>query len=213
VDMLMASACDAVIDGICGLNWEGLGRDELIGAAWAYYHFSIQFRRNLKFARHLHPGDPKLQLLEAEECATANLSPWPDVAAPDERMNHDEFIRRLLLLSPPEAGERARLEQIGRAYLAEIAEMAPQARAMSIASYEDGGLGRVFRAILRARDWDAPALRAFRHFLRSHIGFDSDPLAGHGALTRHLAPDHRVLPLWAAFRHLLVASVPRLDRR
>ena len=55
-----------------------------------------------------------------------------------------------------------------------------------------------------------PALRAFRHFLLEHIRFDSDPNVGHGALSRHLSPDDRILPLWTAFRDLFRDFVPEL---
>ena len=84
-------------------------------------------------------------------------------------------------------------------------------------SYEDGGLERVFRAILTARHWNGLLQQAFKHFLTEHIRFDSDPDQGHGALCRHLRPDDRVLRLWADFKRMLVEAVPRLghqrDRR
>ncbi len=57
-----------------------------------------------------------------------------------------------------------------------------------------------------------PLLRGFRHFLSEHIRFDSDPAQGHGALARHLRPDDRILPLWRAFRDLLIACVPTMAR-
>ena len=60
----------------------------------------IQFRESLAEARRLYPADADLRRLEAEECATDNLSPWPGVAAAGERMDHDEFIRRTLALLP-----------------------------------------------------------------------------------------------------------------
>ncbi|MBV8613446.1 MAG: hypothetical protein JOY66_06690, partial [Acetobacteraceae bacterium] len=82
---------------------------------------------------------------------------------------------------------------------------------LSISSYEDGGLERVFRAFLTSRSWNGPLLRAFHHFLTEHIRFDSDEEKGHGALSRHLAPDDRILPLWAEFKQLLVLSAPRLE--
>ena len=81
---------------------------------------------------------------------------------------------------------------------------------LALASYEDGGLERVFRAILTARHWNGPLLQAFKHFLTEHIRFDSDPDQGHGALCRHLTPDDRVLPLWAEFKRMLIDAVPRL---
>ena len=73
--------CD-LIEEIAGLNWPGLTPDDLVEAMWAYYAFSVQFRENLKIARSLYPTDPLLARLEAEECDTDNLSPWPGIAAP-----------------------------------------------------------------------------------------------------------------------------------
>ena len=204
---------ERVIDGICDLAWEGLSSEEMISAAWAYYFFSIQFRENLRIARAMYPLDEKLADLESEECDTDNLSPWYPVAEMGERMNHDEFMRRTLALVPIEPGTAARYTAMGNAYLAAIRERDDVARALSIASYEDGGLVRVFSAFLRFQNWDNPLLQAFRHFLVEHIRFDSDPAEGHGALSRHLPRDDRVLPFWDEFRQLLVTFVPRLSRR
>lgn len=199
-----------VIDQICDLNWRALTGDDMVSVAWAYYYFSIQFRENLVTARRLYPDDPKLMQLEQEECATANLSPWPGVAQPGERMNHDEFMRRTLELTPIDP-ERARsLAAIGAEYLADMRSLDEVACAASIASYEDGGLERVFRAMLACQSWEEPLLRAFHHFLSEHIRFDSDPEQGHGALSRHMVLDDSVLPLWQGFRHLFITSVPLL---
>src|ERR1700689_3102130 len=93
-------ACKKAIDEICALNWEGLTQDDLMGVAGAYYYFSIQFRENLEIACNLYPTDPLLTQLAQEECNTDNLSPWPGVASPGEKLDHDEFMRRLLKLSP-----------------------------------------------------------------------------------------------------------------
>ena len=199
-----------VIIRICDLRWRYLGQKDLLRVAKAYYYFSVQFRENLLLARALFPFDTKLKQLEREECNTANLSPWPNVAAPNEKMNHDEFMRRLLNLGPAQEPEISYLSDLGETYLSGIRKIAPNVRAMSIGSYEGGGLERVFRAFLTAPDWNNQPLRAFQHFLVEHIRFDSDPDHGHGALSQHLAPDHRVIPLWRAFEHLLIKSVPKL---
>src|SRR5712691_1032557 len=91
---------NSVVDGICRMAWDELDSDEVMRVAKAYYYFSIQFRENLEIARAQHPDDPKLAELWEGECDTDNLSPWPSVAAPGERMNHDEFMRRLLAFHP-----------------------------------------------------------------------------------------------------------------
>ena len=199
------------IDRICGLAWADLTQAEFIDVAWAYYYFSVQFRENLQIARSLYPDDTKLQQLEREECATANLSPFPGVADAGEKMNHDEFMLRVLRLAAIEPSKRVGFERIGARYLAETRDLDATTQALSIASYEDGGLERVFRAILRGPQTEHPAVQAFRHFLSEHIRFDSDPDQGHGALSRHLVPDDRILPLWRGFRTLLVDCVPRLE--
>jgi hypothetical protein len=198
----------AEIDAISDLKWESLSEADFIDAAWAYYFFSVQFRENLLIARRLHPDDEKLQHLESEECNTDNLAPWPGVAEAGEKMNHDEFMLRTLRLSPISDARREAFEAAGERYLALTRGLDDETRALSIASYEDGGLERTFTAMLRAPESDNATVRAFRHFLSEHIRFDSDPEQGHGALSRHLAPDDRILPLWQAFRQILVDFVP-----
>ena len=199
-----------VIAEIRGLRWTELDRHELTAAAFAYYYFSVQFRENLMVAISMFPGDEKLQHLKEEECETSNLSPWPAVAATGEQMNHDEFMRRVLALSPWPSETLAQVEAAGLAYLRRARGYDPEVRARSIASYEDGGLEATFRAMLTAPDWNTPTLQGFRHFLIEHIRFDSDPNQGHGALSRHLQADDRVRPLWEDFRDLLICAAPRL---
>jgi len=204
------SAYKQVINEICNLSWTVLNEQDLIRVAWAYYHFSVQFRECLEIARELHPDDERLLQLDRGERNTDNLSPWPGVAAVGEKMNHDEFMRRTLQLTTiPEIGRLA-LTDIGNDYLKKVRAIDRTTKALALASYEDGGLERVFRAILTARHWNGPLQRAFKHFLTEHIRFDSDPDQGHGALCRHLTPDDRVLPLWAEFKRMLFDAVPRL---
>lgn len=200
------------IDDVCALGWQDLSQHDLLRVAVAYYFFSVQFRENLEIACKLNPDDEQLRQLYSEECNTANLSPWPCVSQAGEALNHDEFMRRSLELEPLGASERATLDEIGQAYLSEIRSLDPSVRALSIASYENGGLEKVFHAILGAPHWHGPCLQAFRHFLIAHIQFDSDPEHGHGALSRSLICDDRVTPLWSAFKQILVRCVPRLQR-
>jgi hypothetical protein len=203
-------AFEAVIDDICWLDWESIDADEMIRIAKAYYYFSIQFRENLEIACKLCPHDDKLVQLREGECDTDNLSPWPGVAAVGERLNHDEFVRRLLSLEGADGDDY--LAAVGRAYLDRVRQLDDVTRATSIASYEDGGLSRVFAAMLRAPDWRGAGAGAFKFFLEEHIRFDTDDDGGHGTLSRHLKPDDRILPLWIAFRELLVAAVPTIRR-
>src|SRR5215469_8706109 len=201
---------ERVIDDICNFNWINLTEEDLINVAWVYYYFSVQFRENLEVARNLYPDDDRLRQLDQGERDTDNLSPWPGVATIGEKMNHDEFMRRTLTLTTISESRRRDLTAIGQSYLTKIRAMHDDSRASAIASYEDGGLERVFRAILKAPHWRNPLLKAFKHFLEEHIRFDSDPEQGHGALCRHLTPDHRVNALWSEFRQMLILAAPRL---
>jgi hypothetical protein len=210
VNILASARYRRVIEEIASLNWQGLTRQDVLAAAHAYYYFSVQFRENLEIAVALHPWDAGLAELHAGECDTANLSPFPDVAAPGEKMDHDEFMRRLLRHSDLEPARLHSITRLGAAYLAECRGVDRLARALSISSYEDGGLEAVFTAILSAPNWTGTALLAFRHFLTEHIRFDSDVETGHGALGRSLVPDDRILPLWEAFYDLLIGAAPKL---
>jgi hypothetical protein len=206
-----SNSYERLVDAICALNWSALSRDDLAAIAAAYYYFSIQFRENLEIACHLYPDDEKLRQLELGECNTDNLSPWPGVADPGEKLDHDEFMRRLLGLSPMDRQRRSFIDGIGQRYLDAIRRIDLDTRARSIASYEDGGLEKLFRAILTAPDWDSPLLQAFRHFLVQHIRFDEDPEQGHGALSRHLVPNDAILPLWQECNRIFVEAVPALQ--
>jgi hypothetical protein len=197
-----------VIEQICDLPWELLENDELMRIAYMYYFFSIQFRENLEIACQLYPNDRLLRTLHREECNTANLSPWNGIAKPGERMNHDEFVRRLLLLEPVPVLDQ--LRDVGATYLENCRVLAPSIRAMSIGSYEDQGLRKVFEAILRAPTWHGPGQTAFKYFIARHIEFDSDPDGGHGVLCQHLKPNDSILPLWISFRDILTAAAPGL---
>jgi hypothetical protein len=203
----------SVIDEIGDLNWSALTRTDLMAVCCAYSYFSVQFVDAVHIACGLYPADPKLAQLREGECDTDNLSPYPGIAGMGERMNHDEYMRRVVARSSLDRRERDRVDELGRSYLAKVHGMGPVVRAASLSSYEDGGLETVFCAMLSAPDWDEPSLGAFRHFLVEHIRLDNADSGGHGSLCRHLVPDDRILPLWEAFRDLLVEAAPRLSPR
>ncbi len=207
---MMFRADEDAVARICDLDWRNRSEDDMVAVAWSYYYFSVQFRENLEICCDFYPDDPELSRLKAEECNTSNLSPFPGVALEGEKMNHDEFMRRTLELFPVAVREREKLETYGEEYLAEIRNMPAMSRALSMASFEDGGLERVFKAMLRAPAYENPLLEAFRFFLTSHIAFDSDENAGHGSLSRHLVPDENIVAIWDAYGVLLQKAVPAL---
>lgn len=201
-------AFERVIDEICRMPWEKISNHDVLKIAKAYYYFSVQFRENLVIACDLLPQDENLKKLYREECDTDNLSPFPGITGVGERINHDEFMKRLLLLAP--IVQESLLEQAGTTYLSQVRQIDADVRARSIASYEDGGLSKVFLAILRAPAWQGVAQQAFRFFLEEHVRFDTDGDEGHGALSRHLGRNDDILPLWTSFKDLLITAAPIL---
>ena len=69
-------------------------------------------------------------------------------------MNHDEFMRRTLQLTTIPNERRQALASIGQAYLAKVRAIDRNTKALALGSYEDGGLERMFRAILTAQRWE-----------------------------------------------------------
>lgn len=203
---------DAIIARICDMDWEAIDAEELTNIAWVYYFFSIQFCENVGIARRLYPDDARLAELDAGERNTDNLSPYPGVVTVGERVDHDEFMRRALQLTQIADARRSWLRGLGEAYLTKVRAMDDHSRALSLASYEDGGLEAVFRAIRRAQIWDSRLLQAFRHFLDGHIMLDSDAEHGHGSLCRHLTPQEETVVLWQAFHDMIVAAAPSISR-
>jgi len=201
-------AFEGVIDQISRMPWERISNQDVLKIAKVYYYFSIQFRENLAIACRLRPQDECLNKLYREECDTDNLSPFPGVTARGEKINHDEFMRRLLAFQPIPQGRV--LDLAGTAYLRQVRQIDDSVRARSIASYEDGGLSTVFSAMLRAPHWQGAGQEAFRFFLEEHIRFDTDADGGHGALSRHLKLDDDILPLWTEFKDLLTMAAPIL---
>jgi len=199
-----------VIAEIANFNWRGLERDELLMTCRAYYYFSKQFVDAVHIACDLYPSDQNLIALRQGECETDNLSPYPGIAELGEKMNHDEFMRRVIESASLNQAARERVDTHGREYLAKVSHMDSLTKAMALSSYEDGGLETVFRAMLTAPDWNEPSLGAFKHFLVEHIKLDSGE-ESHGSLCRHLVADDRILPMWVEFKDLLVAAAPNLS--
>lgn len=210
MNIQITSRYKIIIEEIRAMNWPLLNRRELMSVCRAYYYFSRQFVEAVHIACALYPDDEQLSALRDGECDTDNLSPYSGIAQHGEKMDHDEFMRRVIVIANLDEHDRNRVDALGRNYADKIAPFDDLTRAMSLSSYEDGGLEVVFRGMLTAPDWDEPSLGGFRHFLSEHIRLDSGE---HGALCRHLVADDQVLPLWVAFRDLLVAAAPTLNSR
>ena len=76
---------EQVIDEICNLNWAKLNEEDLIRVAWAYYHFSVQFRECLEIAREMYPDDERLLQLDRGERSTDNLSPGRELLGSERK--------------------------------------------------------------------------------------------------------------------------------
>ena len=149
----------------------------------------------------------------SRRCAWANAIPTicrrgRRSPRPGEKLDHDEFMRRLLALQPVRDDEF--LDALGASYLNRVRAVDDHARACSIASYEDGGLSRVFAAMLRAQHWPGrwparlPLLPRTAHPVRHR--------RRGRAWMFEPAPDPRCVDPAAVvgLRHVAGAAVPRL---
>jgi hypothetical protein len=125
MNVQITSRYQRVIDEIRNFNWRGLKREELMIACRAYYYFSRQFVDAVHIACDLYPSDENLISLREGECDTDNLSPYPGIAEKGEKMNHDEFMRRVVESASLDQTARERVDNLGREYLAEVSRRDP----------------------------------------------------------------------------------------
>ena len=128
--------------------------------------FRFSSARTLK-ARELLPDDEQLEELDRGERDTDNLSPYPGVVVAGERVNHDEFMRRALLLTPIDDIRRSRLEEIGAAYLSKSAPLTIGQRRRASRAMRTAGLRRCSGACCRPRIGTIPSCGLSSTFLKS----------------------------------------------
>jgi hypothetical protein len=97
------------------------------------------------------------------------------------KADHWAFLKHFIDKYRIEASDKT--ESAGQYYRRYCTTLSDNVRAASIFSREEE-LSGIFECILKAKDWSAPGLDAFRYYLETHISLDSNE-GGHYELTSH----------------------------
>jgi hypothetical protein len=182
----------SVVRQIRGLNWENLDSDDLQVVMYLSYVAAVEFAEALRIALDLYPTHEGLLEMAHGELKTKNLllDDFQDAGDHHEFLAH--FLNKHDLIRPM----RERFGAQADAYLAECRALDENVRAMTVFSREEE-LSGIFARMLDAKDWSAPGVYAFRHYLSRHITFDTGE-GGHHDLVSTFPIDDRVYPFYAA---------------
>ncbi len=180
----------AVVEEIKELGWENLDSKDLQRLIYLSHASAREFAAALRIALTLYPENKNLQEMAAGELQTDNMA-LGDYTKPGDHADYlNHFIRKNELRYDPD------LELAAAEYLKACDALDAETRAMTIFSREEE-LPGIFQRILQARDWTAPALAEFKHYLEEHIRIDTGE-GGHGDLTKDFPIDDRVKPFYEA---------------
>jgi hypothetical protein len=197
------SSLRQTISAIKNLRWASLGSVELQQVMVLSGYAALGFAESLRLACELYPESENLRKVAAGELQTTNLR-FDGFTGPGDHAHFLwHFIRKHQLA---EKCPRAVIEA-GERYLAAVRALAPEVRAMSIFSRERE-LPDIFSEILKAQDWTAPGLPAYRYYLDRHVLLDSQP-CGHGDLLAGFPVDESVAEFYE-IRLDLYRCVPML---
>lgn len=185
-------AYKSVVRRIRLLNWENLNGEELQMVMYLSWVAAVEFAEALRLAQALYPEHHGLQQMAHGELKTKNLQLDDFTAAGD----HHEFLRHFLLKHGIIEMLEPRLGPHAAVYLDACRALRPEIRAMTVFSREEE-LSGIFVGMLDAKDWSAPGLDAFNHYLSRHIAFDSSQ-GGHHDLISNFEVDENVLPFYEA---------------
>ncbi len=146
----------------------------------------MEFAASLRHAKELYKDDLRLKDMMDGELETDNMA-YEDYRGPGDHWQFlDHFIKKLRI-APSNEGVNVAIKD----YVAAVEELSPEDRAMTVFSREEE-LALIFEKIVSSNDWDAIGYGFYRHYLESHILFDSGD-GGHHHLTQHFRLHESVL--------------------
>ncbi len=177
---------EQIVEQIRNLSWNKLSSDELQWLMVLSGYAAREFAESLRIALNLYPQSRELQEMASGELKTNNLR-FADYQAVGD---HVDFIWKFIEDAGIDSECPTEILSAGEEYLAKIRELSPEVRAMSIVSREKE-LSGIFIQILKASDWSAKGLDAFRYYLERHIALDSNE-GGHADLLSGFKVDDSV---------------------
>lgn len=189
------------VEEIKNLNWENLPPEELQILMHLSYISAREFAESLRIARKLYPDNHNLEEMAEGELETNNLS-FEDY---NTKGDHADFLEHFLqknnLLNPDQDIQFAE-----QGYKNFCHSLSLEARAMTIFSREEE-LSEIFERILKAKDWSAPGLPAFKFYLEQHIALDAGE-GGHAELTKEFPVNDSVKPFYEARLEMYKKAIP-----
>jgi hypothetical protein len=177
---------------IRALPFEDINAKEVQAIWYLSWVAAVEFAEALRLSQRLYPDHPGLQAMILGELETTNLA-LDDFQEPaDHHAFLEHFLRKHGVMEEMEAtlGEHA------ARYLAACRSLDDHTRAMTVFSREEE-LAGIFARFLDAKDWSAPGVYAFKHYLSTHIVLDSSD-GGHHDLVSDFVVDDAVSPFYEA---------------
>jgi hypothetical protein len=190
-----------VVDEIRNLNWSCLNSEELQRLMFLSHTSAVEFGEALRIALKIYPDSHNLQEMAEGELEATNLS----FEEYDQAGDHAEFLK--YFLDKNNIKGDVELERFASIYLEKCRSFDDKTRAMTIFSREEE-LSGIFQRILKAKDWAALGLPAFKYYLESHIALDSQE-GGHAELTKEFHLDESLKPFYEA-RLEMYKAIPAL---
>lgn len=182
----------AIVRKIRSLPFEDMTGRELQQVWYLSWVAAVEFGEALRLSLKLYPDHPGLQEMAIGELETANLA----LEDFQHEADHHEFLEYFLRKHDVMDEMEAEMGADAQAYLAACRALDPHTRAMTVFSREEE-LAGIFARFLDAKDWSAPGLYAFKHYLTTHIVLDSSE-GGHHDLISDFPVDDSVRPFYAA---------------
>lgn len=179
-----------LVQQIADLPWEKASPADLILLSRGT---AIEFAASLRRAMEIYADDSRLREMAEGELKTGNMTYGDYTSSGDHWEFLDHFIKKLDIKPSSE-----HLLLAIRDYTDALEEGPPEERAMTVFSREEE-LTLIFRKIVKAHDWDALGYGFYRHYLESHILFDSGD-GGHHHLTKHFPLHEAVLDKFYTIR-------------
>lgn len=192
-----------VVNKIKELKWDQLNGEELQVVWYLHYIAAVEFSEALRISLRLYPNHEGLQEMAHGELNTKNLLLDDFTQAADHYEFLEHFLRKHNVLDEM----NTRFKEEVTTYLEACRALSDEDRAMTVFSREDE-LSGIFSRILEAKDWSAPGLYAFKHYLSRHITLDMGD-GGHHELTEDFPVNEKVLPFYQA-RYEAMKLVPKL---
>lgn len=186
-----------LVHQIANLHWEKARPEDLILLSRGT---AVEFASSLRLALMLYPNDTRLADMASGELKTTNIE-FDDYRRAGDHWEFLDYFIHKLPIEP--SGEKIALAI--RDYTDAVEDFPAEERAMTVFSREEE-LTLIFRKIVKAHDWDALGYGFYKHYLESHILFDSGD-GGHHHLTEHFPLHEDVLDRFYEIRFKLYASL------